>query len=242
VATSKDHYESHLAPVYSWMAGGVEPAAARAERELDALGLLRGESRYAVDLGAGFGMHTLPLARHGWGVLAIDSSAILLRELERHAAGLDVRVVDGDLLAFARYLDAAPNLVLCMGDTLTHLPSREAVESLFADVHSRLADGGVFVTSFRDYTSEPAGTARCIPVKSDAERILTCFLEYTPDTVRVHDILHERLDDDWRMSVSDYTKLRLSPGWVNATLSRIGFDVTAGTGLAGMVCMVGVKA
>lgn len=224
------------------MAGGVEAAAARAERELEVLGLLHGEGQFAVDLGAGFGMHTLPLARHGWAVLAIDSSSALLHELERHAAGLEVTAIDDDLLAFARHLDAAPNLALCMGDTLTHLSSKEAVESLIAEVYARLSPGGRFVTTFRDYSTALTGTARFIPVKSDAERILTCFLEYAPTTLLVHDILHERRDGQWHMSVSDYAKLRLPPKWVEATLTRCGFAVTSGEGASGMVSLVGVKA
>jgi len=224
------------------MAGGVEAAAARAERELEGLGLLHGEGQFAVDLGAGFGMHTLPLARHGWAVLAIDSSTTLLEELERHAAGLEVTAIDDDLLAFSRYLDAAPNLALCMGDTLTHLPSKEAVETLIADVYARLAAGGRLVTTFRDYSTALTGTARFIPVRSDAQRILTCFLEYSPTTLHVHDIVHEWRDEQWHMSVSDYIKLRLPPSWVEATFERCGFAVTVGTGPSGMVSVLGVKA
>jgi hypothetical protein len=34
------------------------------------------------------------------------------------------------------------------------------------------------------------GEQRLIPVRNDETRILTCFLEYEPEAVLVHDILH----------------------------------------------------
>lgn len=46
--------------------------------------------------------------------------------------------------------------------------------------------------SFRDYSVPLQDEKRFIPVRSDEGRILTCFLEYSEDSVLVHDILHER--------------------------------------------------
>jgi hypothetical protein len=43
-----------------------------------------------------------------------------------------------------------------------------------------------FVATFRDYTTLPAGDARFIPVRSDPDRIHTCFLEEAQQHVRVH--------------------------------------------------------
>jgi len=82
MTSALEHYEKLLAPVYSWMAGGMESAITRGQDELAEIGLLNRGARYAVDLGAGFGMHSIPLARAGCRVLAVDSSAILLNELK----------------------------------------------------------------------------------------------------------------------------------------------------------------
>src|SRR5262249_40506708 len=148
----RDHYASHLAPIYAWMCGGVEAALARGDAELEALGLTPRTSRRALDLGAGFGTHAIPLARRGFEVIAIDSSAELLRELRALAGGLEVQAVQADMHGFRQHLTGAPEVVLCMGDTLTHLSDIQAVESLFADVAAAIAAGGTFVLSFRDYT------------------------------------------------------------------------------------------
>jgi hypothetical protein len=112
-----------------------------------------------------------------------------------------------------------------MGDTLTHLPSPAEVERLFDGVARVLAHSGLFVLTFRDMTAELTGTDRFIPVRSDTDRILTCFLEYEPEAVRVHDLIHVRRGGEWALHKSSYRKLRLAPSWVCDTLARCGFSI-----------------
>jgi SAM-dependent methyltransferase len=236
-----EHYERLLAPVYSWMAGGAEAAMAAAASELEALHLPASTGDLVVDLGAGFGAHAIALGRRGARVVAIDSSRTLMRELVSHAAGLPVQAVVDDLTTFTRRIEERPMAVMCMGDTLTHLASVEVVAQLFADAAAVLPAGGRFVTSFRDYALERVGDERFIPVRSDADRILTCFLDYEPDHVVVHDLLHARRDDSWTLSAGRYRKLRLAPQAVAAMLEDAGFRVRREEGIAGMVRLVGVR-
>lgn len=125
-----------------------------------------------------------------------------------------------------------------MGDTLTHLPDRQSVEQLIAEVAETLVHGGTFIVTFRDYSTPLVGPKRFIPVRSDSDRILTCFLEYEDETVMVHDILHERAGAEWHQRVSAYRKLRLSPEWVTRALEAKGLLVIREQGLAGMVRLV----
>lgn len=210
-------------------------------RELDTVCPQSSNGFTAVDLGAGFGMHAIPLARRGYSVTAIDSSPTLLNILQDHAGTLPIRTVKEDLLAFQKHLDTEARLILCMGDTLTHLPEQASVERLFSLVAESLHRDGTFITTFRDYTSPLAGTERFIPVRSDDQRILTCFLEYFPDYVAAHDVLQERMGSAWQLRVGAYRKLRLSPAWVAAALEDRGFTVRIEPGLAGMVRVVAGK-
>lgn len=239
MTTVQDHYEQHLAPVYSWLVGGFDEAVARGQRELAEVGLPgRDGAGYALDLGAGFGMHAVPLARQGWRVLAIDTSALLLEELRANTDRSSVATVQDDLLRFPQYLSGRPNAILCMGDTLAHLPDRAAVRSLFALASEHLPADGRLVLSFRDYSKALEGPNRFILVKGDASRVSTCFLEYGEDAVRVHDILHERGEDGWRMRISAYDKLRLGPEWVQQELEACGLRVRAEAGLSGLIRIV----
>lgn len=110
------HYETLLAPIYVWMAGGID--AALSAGASDVAGLVPGHG-LAVDLGAGFGMHGIPLARGGYEVVAIDSSSLLLQVLESQRADLPIRTVAGDLQDFRRVVSEPARLIVCMGDTLT---------------------------------------------------------------------------------------------------------------------------
>jgi SAM-dependent methyltransferase len=177
----------------------------------------------------------VPLARAGYHVTAVDSSSLLLFELRRLGEGLPIRLVAGDLVGFRQHVSEAADLILCMGDTLTHLPDYAHVERLFGEVAAALAPEGRLLLTFRDYTVARVDGERFVPVRSDAQRILTCFLEEEDEHMLVHDLVHERVGDGWQLRVSSYRKLRLSPAWVVAALQRVGLEAEEGRDVRGMV-------
>jgi hypothetical protein len=61
--TVRDHDSSHLAPIYLWMVGGFDNAVQLGKSDLEALGIKANTEMIALDLGTGFGMHAIPLAR-----------------------------------------------------------------------------------------------------------------------------------------------------------------------------------
>jgi len=241
MGTVQNHYAELLAPIYLWMAGGAEAAISQGNAELSALRIPSSPHSRAIDLGAGFGMHAIPLAHLGYHVTAIDTSPVLLAQLRQLSEGLTIRTIEADLLGFSQYLDAAPSLILCMTDTLTHLPTMRNVGELCSQVASALAPGGRFVATFRDYTRPARNDARFILVRSDSDRVHTCFLEEEHEHMLVHDIVHERNGDTWTMRVSHYPKLRLEPEAVVDHLKRYGLSVSRGPGPRGMVQIVATR-
>lgn len=238
MSTVAEHYERHLGPIYVWMAGGAEAALRAGSAEIEALKLPVARGDVLLDLGAGFGMHSIPLARKGARVTAIDTSAELLRTLTNLRGDLPVQAVNDDLLDFQRHIVETPSAILCMGDTITHLPDFGAVGKLVERASGELPPGGVLVVSFRDYSVPLSGDQRFIPVRSDEARILTCFLEYEAEAVLVHDILHERTSEGWQTRVGRYRKLRLSPERLIDRLQSNGFNVRREAGMRGMVRLV----
>lgn len=238
MTTVTEHYANHLAPIYLWMAGGPEAALQAGTAEIESLNLPLTDGAAVLDLGAGFGMHAIPLARRGACVTALDTSSELLRALEQLAGNLPIQAVNDDLLAFQSHLTEGPSAILCMGDTITHLPDRGAVESLIERAAAALPSGGMFVISFRDYSVPLLEDQRFISVRSDDDRILTCFLEYEAEAVIVHDILHRRTREGWQARVSHYRKLRLSPEHLIGRLQSRGFGVRREPGMRGMVRLV----
>ena len=236
-----EHYAKHLGPIYIWMAGGVDSAVKRGAIEIEAIYAPFPKGSVSVDIGAGFGMHAVPLARRGFSVIAIDTCTELLEVLRQLRDTLPIQVIEEDLLAFSRHLTTEVQIVLCMGDTITHLPDPETVLQLISAVAEVLQVGGQFIITFRDYSHELTGEQRFISVRSDDSRILTCFLEYAGSHVIVHDILHELDMSGWHIHVSSYRKLRITPDWICTALESSGFEVQCESGMAGMIRLVSTR-
>ena len=237
--TSAAHYDTHLGPVYAWMLGNPRAALARSSAELEDMGLPAAPNSKALDLGAGLGLHSLALAKRGFSVTAIDSCRVLLDELRSQAVGLPITAIEGDILEFRTHAPQACDVILCMGDTLTHLPSLDSLESLLGSVAVSLSRHGMFAATFRDYASTTlAGNERCILVRRDENRILTCLLEYGIDHVTVHDFLTQREEGRWVQRESSYPKLRVAPDWVLGKLEALGLVARRETAPSGMVRIV----
>jgi len=241
-----EHYDQHLAEHYSWLFGGLPERVQENLRTFEALGLKPAASARALDIGAGSGFQSIPLARLGYSVTAVDLSRKLLGELSAHAEGLPIVTVCDDILRWVGSA-AAPReleLCVCMGDTLTHLPSFGDVQRLLRELHRMLLPGGRAVFAFRDFTEELVGEARFIPVRSDEHAIFTCFLEYEGDHVRVYDVIHVRRasDQHWDMRVSSYKKLRIAPDWFAKRATEAGFAIDRKSDERGMVTIVMHKA
>jgi SAM-dependent methyltransferase len=240
--TAKDHYDQQLASIYSWMAGTPEAAIKRNYALFRQLGIDSLPRGLAVDLGAGSGFQSIPLAELGFSVVAVDFCAALLTELKARAKHLPIRTVHDDILNFFKYVNEQTQLIICMGDTITHLESLNSVQSLISSVKRTLVKGGNLILTFRDYVStEPNGTQRFIPVQSDESTILTCFLEYHEEFVEVYDLLYRKDGEQWAMNVSSYPKLRIDKNWVFEQLQKEGFQVFRNETINGMICIAAKK-
>jgi SAM-dependent methyltransferase len=231
------HYAELLAPVYVWMMGGEAAAASRAKAWVEQRGLAKLAPGLALDLGCGPGFHAIALADAGFETLAIDSSPELLEELRDPRP----RKLHADLVGFEAHLQGKrARLIVCLGDTLTHLESEQDVDELLDACKRALAPGGLLALTFRDYSVERKPSECLIRVRDEPERSFSCALEFEPGRVRVTDILHEWRDGRWVESRSTYSKLRLAPESVRAKLRARGFaletDELAG-GLATLIAL-----
>jgi 2-polyprenyl-3-methyl-5-hydroxy-6-metoxy-1,4-benzoquinol methylase len=105
------HYETHLGPVYRWMLGDVAAAFAASEAELESLGLPAKTTGYAIDLGAGLGLHAGPLAARGYSVIAVDGYEPFLTELRSRAGALPIQTIQGDLGSFLAHIDLQADVI-----------------------------------------------------------------------------------------------------------------------------------
>ena len=225
MASVKEHYDKLLAPYYSWICGGCELKFEEHRRFFQSSGIRPALSGVAVDLGAGPGFQSIPLSQAGFKVFAIDLSRDLLTELKSHAEGLSIVSIEANLLNFTEHIPANVELIVCMGDTITHLQAHDEVQLLFEDAARAIEDNGHLILGFRDLTTELKNLDRFITVRSDSKNIFTCFLEYEKDHVKVYDIIHEKTGNQWVMKKSYFRKLRISPQWMSDCLLNAGFKI-----------------
>jgi len=240
----QDHYRNLLAKHYTWMMGlSFEEKVAEQKVLLETI-VGRPESGgrrgLALDLGSGPGFQSIALAQLGFSpVIAMDISAELLDELGMHRGNYPIEMVETDLGSLDELETASEATVaVCMGDTLTHLDSRESLQRLFASVLHKLAPRGIFAITYRDLSVALTGLDRILPVRSDDEKVMTCFLEYeSEEHVVVNDIVHLRAPQGWSMEKSSYRKLRLPAEWVVEALCNAGFRLRS-QGVAGRLILV----
>ncbi len=224
------------------MSGGHESQIAKNQKFFSDIGLSAGTGNRALDLGCGSGYQTLALTGLGFEVVAVDTSHPLLDELQSLATGQAVTVVHGDMLEIETWQSYGPyDLVVCMGDTLVHVPSIKAVNTLLADVYKNLRAGGSLVLSFRDLTNELKGIERAIPVRLDENALMATFLEYGERVVTVNDLLFIRNEGVWEMQKSAYQKLRVSVAEVTDLLENSGYSIVKSKTESGFTSLAATK-
>ncbi|HEY95009.1 MAG TPA: class I SAM-dependent methyltransferase [Dehalococcoidia bacterium] len=104
-----------------------------------------------LDIGAGTGVYTVPLARKGYSVTAVDFSPNLIERCKDRIRELGLRNRVRCLVADARDLsevtDTEYDAVLIMGP-LYHLVEEEDRKTALKEVHNRMKPGGIIFSAF----------------------------------------------------------------------------------------------
>ncbi|WP_367898773.1 class I SAM-dependent methyltransferase [Leptospira sp. WS58.C1] len=221
----KSHYQNFLAEKYSWSLGDLS------RKEKDQLEFFRSfeispqGNGVAWDLGAGSGIQSIPLEKLGFQVTAIDFSQKLLSEIMIRKPDTKIRTKVADIRSGDLYQGVSPEILLCMGDTITHLESEKEWENTVSLWASFLSTGSKLILGYRDLSYGKPGDKNIFVVRSEESRIFTCQLQFTQDKVEVTDIFHEKSDKGWTVSASSYNKLILPIEEVVRTVSRKNFEL-----------------
>lgn len=225
-----NHYDGFLADHYDWMCGGFDSG-----------------------LGCGSGFQSLALARLGMAVTAVDNSPRMIEILRTRKAahGASPNDYPGSIRALcADMLDAAAwakqgtsdggvfDLAICMGDSLAHLPNMDAVRQCLQQMREHLAPQGWLALTFRDQSEELSGADRIIPLRLDPDRLMTTVLDYTPETVTVHDVVHSREQGQWNVTKSSYVKTRLRTHEISEFLDSLSMRQVHSSLNRGMAVLV----
>lgn len=221
--TVKEHYENHLADHYTWMLGDFEERINEEIHFFKSKEIFPDEpGQIALDLGCGSGIHSIALAKLGFQVNGIDFNQKLLSELQTRKGNLPIHTICCDILEFDQYRTLKPDLITCMGDTLTHLNNMEEVAILLEFSGKILQSKGKLVLAWRDFSAKDQEEPVFIPVKADDFRLLTCMLDFNQEKVKITDIIWVKVNGTWKQKISWYKKLRISKKRIEKLLISAG--------------------
>ena len=106
-----------------------------------------------LDCACGIGTQSIGLAALGYSVTSSDISDGELSEAKKRAAenGVHIRFEHADFCALSETFHETFDIIICMDNALPHMLSHSALESAIKSITNRIAEGGMFVASIRDY-------------------------------------------------------------------------------------------
>lgn len=122
-----------------------------------------GPGARVLDCACGIGTQAIGLAARGYAVTGSDLSAGALAEAEKRAAQAQVplRLAQADFCSLQTAFSERFDVVIAMDNALPHMLTREALESAVGSICARLAPGGLFAASIRDYDRLLEEKPRC---------------------------------------------------------------------------------
>jgi len=149
--------------------------------------------RSVLDTACGTGGHAIALAQRGYAAAGCDASRAMIERARKNAAevGVNVRFETAD---FGR-LDLFPgkfNAVLCLGNSLPHLLSREELVVAFEQIIGRLDHGGVVILHNLNYDLRLKTKPRFFSASGSADTLVWRFADYGPQFITFHTALFER--------------------------------------------------
>ena len=181
---SVQEFYDRLAPDYDAMTGFDE----RFVREQPLFRTLLEQHRIAtaIDAGSGSGFHSLLLARLGIAVTAVDTSTGMLDRLRQHAArmGLPVQAIRSSFEELPSLHLVPVDAVFCLGNTLVHLLTDDALRLVLHIFCSQLRQGGTLVLQMLNYDRILHDRPRVLGVRKAGKTTFVRFYDYEGDLLR----------------------------------------------------------
>jgi SAM-dependent methyltransferase len=184
-----------------------------------------------LDSACGTGHHAIALGRRGYDVAGADLSAAMVERAQENAAvaGVDAAFVRAGLgeLAGSGLQRGSFDALLCLGNSLPHLLSREAVAAALADFAAMLRPGGILVVQNRNFDRVWEEQQRFMPPQAhrddEGEWIFVRFYDFDGATVVFNMVRLRRDGEGWAQDV-EATRLRpIFAGELRLGLEAAGF-------------------
>jgi len=160
-----------------------------------------------LDCACGIGTQSIGLAVLGYDVTASDISVGELEEAKKRAEknNVNIRFEKADFCALEDTFGEQFDIVIAMDNALPHMLSESALASAIKSITGRVAQGGMFVASIRDYNAllkdKPPYSPPYIHNTDDGQRV--SFQTWTWDGDR-YKLVQYIIDDAKDLQISKF--------------------------------------
>jgi SAM-dependent methyltransferase len=190
------------------------------------------EAQSVLDTACGTGWHAIALAQRGYRATGCDASPVMIEMARTNAAtakaDVPFEVADFNHLdKFSETFDA----VLCLGNSLPHLLSQEALVKALQQMRGKLHPGGLLILHNLNYDMRMAKKPRFFSANGHDRALVWRFADYGPEFITFHTALFERKTEGadqksvpWSVQVNSTLHRPLLQGDLDQTLDWAGFS------------------
>ena len=184
-----------------------------------------------LDSACGTGHHAVALAQRGYRVTGADASEQMVEQAIGNvlSAGLSVPFVAAGFGEMRASVDGLFDALLCLGNSLPHVLTADALREALADMAGLLRPGGLLVVQNRNFDRVWARRERFMGPQAhreaDREWVFVRFYDYGEETITFNVVTLLRDEHgEWHQTV-DATSLRpIFQVELKRLLVEVGFD------------------
>jgi len=181
-------------------------------------------ARRVLDMACGTGIHAIALAQRGYDVTGADLSVDMIERARENAvaAGVEAYFVVAGFGELAARVGGSFDALLCLGNSLPHVLTADALHETLTDFAAVLRPGGLLLIQNRNFDAVMATRARWMSPQvhreGGREWLFIRFYDFNPDGTLTFNILTLRRDEaeTWTQQI-EATALR---PLLHAELSR----------------------
>jgi len=169
--------------------------------------LERAEAHGLLDVACGTGWHAIALSQRGYEVVGADISTRMIELARQNAArqGVPVRFVQAGFGQLSGQVDKGFDGLICMGNSLPHVPDAEALRETLVDFAAVLRPGGVLIIQQRNFDQVWSQHQRFMPLQTrdegDEEWIFFRFYDFGEESITFNMVTLRREGRRWDFQV-----------------------------------------
>jgi SAM-dependent methyltransferase len=165
--------------------------------------LRRAGARRVLDVACGTGWHAIALSQREYEVIGADISIKMIERARENAAreGASVHFVQAGFGQLAGQVDKSFDGLLCMGNSLPHVPDADALRATLVDFAAVLRPSGVLIIQQRNFDQVWSERQRFMPLQThdedDSDWLFFRFYDFGEEKITFNMVTLKRNEGKW---------------------------------------------